>query len=134
VSVEAAQQGADESAAKPGPILIIDDDPAILETVAEILADEGYLVMRARNGAEGLAMLEQATPKLVMLDRWMPVLDGHGFWQALQERGLRVPIIAMTAAHDADRWATTVGAAGVLPKPFKLPLLLDLVAQVLGIP
>jgi DNA-binding NtrC family response regulator len=111
------------------PILVIDDDAAVLETVADILSDEGYTVVRARNGAEGLAALERTRPRLVILNRWMPVLDGEGFWQALQERGLQIPIIAMTAAHDAERWARAIGAVGVLSKPFKLPVMLDVVAQ-----
>jgi DNA-binding response OmpR family regulator len=115
-------------------ILVIDDDPAILETVAEILGDEGYHVVTARNGAEGLAATELAAPALVLLDRWMPVLDGQGFWLALQQRGLRVPIIAMTAAHDVEAWAQDLRAAGVLPKPFQLHVLLDLVAAVIGAP
>jgi DNA-binding response OmpR family regulator len=113
------------------PILVVDDDPAILETVAEILSDEGYTVVTARNGAEGLAAVERAVPALVLLDRWMPVLDGQGFWQALQKCGVVVPVIAMTAAHDGELWANELQAAGILLKPFKLPMLLSLVAQVL---
>lgn len=116
------------------PILVIDDDPAILETVSAILGDEGYHVVTARNGAEGLTAAEQAAPALVLLDRWMPVLDGQGFWLALQQRGMSVPIIAMTAAHDVEAWATDLRAVGVLPKPFKLQVLLDLVAAVIGAP
>src|SRR4051812_11374201 len=112
-------------------ILVIDDDPAILETVADILSDEGYRVVTARNGAEGLAAVERALPALVLLDRWMPVMDGQGFWNELERRALRIPIIVMTAAHDAELWARQLGAVGVLPKPFKLPTLLDLVAEVL---
>lgn len=116
------------------PILVIDDDQAILETVAEILGDEGYQVVTARNGAEGLVVAERAAPALVLLDRWMPVLDGQGFWQALEQRGVQVPIIAMTAAHDVEPWAQGLRAAAVLPKPFKLQALLDLVAAVISAP
>lgn len=124
-------EGEQRERAVGAPILVIDDDPAILETVAEILVDEGYHVVKARNGAEGLAATERALPALVLLDRWMPVLDGQGFWLALQRRGVRVPIIAMTASHEVDAWAADLRAAGVLPKPFKLQALLDLVAVVL---
>lgn len=128
-----AQQtaGDDGGAGVTGPILVIDDDAAILETVAEILSDEGYTVVTARNGVEGLAALDRVVPALVLLDRWMPLLDGKGFWQALQQRGVQVPVIAMTAAQDAEPWAQELQAAGVLPKPFKLSMLLNLVAGVL---
>ena len=110
-------------------ILIIDDDPAILETVAEILIDEGYRVRMAANGLEGLAALEQQLPALVLLDMRMPVLDGWGFVRALRERGLQVPFVVMTAAQDARRWAQEVGATAYLSKPFDLLELLAAVEQ-----
>lgn len=126
---QAEDYGASAEVARP--ILVVDDDQAILETVAEILGDEGYTVVTARNGVEGLAVVERTVPALVLLDRWMPLLDGQGFWQALQQRGVHVPVIAMTAAQDAERWAQEIQAAGMLPKPFKLPMLLSLVASIL---
>lgn len=125
-------QEAGTNGAAGGIILVIDDDLAILETVAEILGDEGYTVVTARNGVEGLTAVERAVPALILLDRWMPLLDGQSFWHELQQRGVQVPVIAMTAAQDAERWAAELQAAGILPKPFKLPLLLSLVARVLG--
>jgi CheY-like chemotaxis protein len=112
-------------------ILIIDDDPAILGTVAEILHDEGYSVRTAGNGLEGLAALEQQLPALVLLDMRMPVLDGWGFVQALRERGLRVPFVVLTAAQDARRWAQEVGATGFLAKPFDLVELLAVVERLM---
>jgi CheY-like chemotaxis protein len=110
-------------------ILVIDDDPAILTTVAEILHDEGYSVRKAGNGLEGLATLEQRLPALILLDMRMPVLDGWGFVQAMRERGLEVPLVVMTAAQDSRRWAHEVGATGVLAKPFDLMELLAVVEQ-----
>jgi two-component system, chemotaxis family, chemotaxis protein CheY len=110
-------------------ILIVDDDPAILATVAEILHDEGYSVRTAANGMEGLAALEQQLPALVLLDMRMPVLDGWGFVQAMRERGLRMPFVVLTAAQDARRWAQEVGASGFLAKPFDLLELLAVVQQ-----
>jgi urea transport system substrate-binding protein len=112
-------------------ILIIDDDPAILATVAEILHDEGYNVRAAGNGMEGLAALEQQLPALILLDMRMPVLDGWGFVRALRERGLQVPFVVLTAAQDARRWAQEVGATGFLAKPFDLAELLTIVEQLL---
>src|SRR5438105_1395553 len=110
-----------------GPILVIDDDPDILSTVADILEYEGYRVERATNGAEGLAAVERTLPKLVLLDMRMPVLDGWNFARILKERGIRLPILVMTAAQDARRWAQEIGAEGYVAKPFDL---LDLLAAV----
>ncbi|HUS15661.1 MAG TPA: response regulator [Chloroflexia bacterium] len=106
------------------PILVIDDDPAILSTTVAILEFEGYHVAQAQDGAEGLALLERMRPALVLLDMRMPVLDGWGFARSLRERGIQLPIVVMTAAQDARRWAAEIGAAGYLAKPFELPELI----------
>ena len=111
------------------PILIIDDDPAIRATVAEILVSEGYSVATAINGADGLRSLEQIDPALVLLDMRMPILDGWGFARALQARGIQVPILVMTAAQDARRWAREINAEGYVAKPFDLLDLLDAVGR-----
>ncbi|HEU5097747.1 MAG TPA: response regulator [Roseiflexaceae bacterium] len=111
------------------PILVIDDDPAIRATVADILASEGYMVATAPNGAEGLDSLEQIGPALVLLDMRMPKLDGWGFARALHSRGIKVPILVMTAAQDARRWAQEIDAQGYVAKPFDLLDLLDAVGR-----
>ena len=111
----------------PKPILVVEDDPEILSTVAAILELEGYPVERASNGAEGLRVVERIRPRLVLLDMRMPVLDGWGFVDALKQRGIKLPILVMTAAHDARKWANEINAEGYLAKPFELIDLLDAV-------
>ena len=111
------------------PILVVDDDPSILDMVAEILDFEGYAVRTATNGAEALEVVEQVPPSLVLLDMRMPVLDGWGFARALKARGVRIPIVVMTAAKDARRWAEEIGAQAYLAKPFELPDLLTVVGR-----
>ena len=110
-----------------GPILVVDDDPVIRRTVAEMLDLEEYAVTTAPDGAQALLTVERERPGLVLLDMRMPVLDGWGFARALQERNITIPIVAMTAAQDAARWAAEIGAAGYLAKPFDM---LDLLAAV----
>ena len=115
----------------PHHILIVDDDPAIRATVSEVLADEGYSVATATNGAEGLAAVQKVQPSLVLLDMRMPVLDGWGFAKALGERGITLPIVVMTAAQESRRWAQEIGTAWVLAKPFDLDELLLAVERAL---
>ncbi|MEO5951444.1 MAG: response regulator, partial [Chloroflexia bacterium] len=79
------------------------------------------------NGLEGLHAVERAHPSMVLLDMRMPILDGWGFVRALKERGIKLPIVVMTAAQDARRWANEIEAEGYLSKPFEL---LDLLAAV----
>jgi CheY-like chemotaxis protein len=113
------------------PILVVDDDPTILATVADALDLEGYPVVTATNGAEALAAIESQAeqPSLVLLDMRMPVLDGWGFMRAVRERGLTPSVVVMTAAADARRWAREIGAHGVLAKPFELDELIAAVQR-----
>jgi DNA-binding response OmpR family regulator len=109
-------------------ILVIDDDPAILMTVADILRDEGYTVRTATNGIEGLAAIDNQRPGLILLDMRMPLLDGWGVARALHDRGVMVPLIVMTAAQHMH-WGQEVGAVNTLAKPFDLMDLLTVVEQ-----
>lgn len=111
----------------PSHILIVDDDSSIRETIAEVLAEEGYVVKVATNGAEALAAIERDPPALVLLDMRMPVLDGWAVARALAERGPAPPLIVMSAARESDNWSQEIAAAAVLTKPFDLN---DLLAAV----
>ena len=113
----------------PQHILFVDDDPDILETVSAVLDFEGYPVETATNGAEALQAVERGQPSLVLLDMRMPILDGWGFARELQGRGIRLPIVVMTAARDAKAWAREIAAAGCLSKPFDLADLLTTVER-----
>ena len=114
---------------KASSILVVDDDPSIRSIVVEILAMEGYPVGSAANGAEALKIVEHKRPSLVLLDMRMPVLDGWGFAQALDQRAIKLRILVMTAAQDARRWAEEIGAEGYLSKPFDVPDLIDVVER-----
>jgi two-component system, chemotaxis family, chemotaxis protein CheY len=109
--------------AKPA-VLVVDDDPMIAATVAEILKCEGYPTATAGNGLEALKRLERDHPRLVLLDMQMPVLDGWGFARVLQDRRRELKLVVMTAAADAARCAEQIHADGYLAKPFDLEHLL----------
>jgi DNA-binding response OmpR family regulator len=96
--------------------------------VADILEFEGYTVVRAADGAAGLAAIERDHPALVLLDMRMPVLNGWDLARLMRERGLQVPVLVMTAAQNARRWAEEIGTAGYVAKPFHVDDLLAAVA------
>ena len=102
------------------PVLVVDDDPSILDIVGDILESEGYRVEKASNGAEALREVERICPAVILLDMRMPVMDGWTFAKALKERNIRIPILVMTAAQNAGRWADEIEADGYLDKPFDL--------------
>ncbi|RPH72374.1 MAG: response regulator [Myxococcaceae bacterium] len=104
-------------------VLVVDDDPDILDALAEILEVEGYDVQRARNGREALQRLEQGLPDLVLLDLMMPVMDGWEFARSLAP-GARPPIIVLSADRNVSVKAKEIGAHGWLAKPFELSELL----------
>lgn len=113
-------------------VLVVDDDVSILDTVSAILAGEGYQVMAANGGAEAVALMRNWHPTLVLLDMRMPVMDGWAVARAMHESGSRVPIVVMTAAENARRWADEIGAAGHLAKPFALDDLIECVDRFAG--
>ncbi len=116
-------------------ILVVDDDPDILEAVCDILESEGYRVARARNGIEALERIEAERPDLILLDLMMPVMDGAAFSRALRARypGAGIPVVVITADSNPDR-AGEVGADGFLAKPFDIESLLAEVSARAGLP
>jgi len=110
-------------------VLVVDDDPDILDALSEILEVEGYDVQRARNGREALQRLEQGLPDLVLLDLMMPVMDGWEFARSLAP-GARPPIIVLSADRNVSAKAKEIGALGWLAKPFELSELLEAVRSV----
>ena len=115
-----------------GAILVVDDDEAILDIVSDVLRLEGYPVETALDGEAALEAVERNRPLLVLLDMRMPRLDGWGFARALRERGIRLPILVMTAARDAAGWADEIGAQGYLAKPFDVAQLVEAVRSQAG--
>ena len=110
-------------------VLVVDDEPDIRATVAAMLEIEGYDVAEAANGADALARVEERVPDVSLLDMRMPILDGWGFARAIAAQGLHLPILVITAAQDAGRWADEIGAEGFLAKPFELMDLLEAVER-----
>src|SRR6478672_9494529 len=92
-------------------VLVVDDDPDILDALSEILEVEGYKVQRARNGREALQRIEQDMPDLVLLDLMMPVMDGWEFARSLAP-GARPPIIVLSADRNVSSKAKEIGSRG----------------------
>jgi CheY-like chemotaxis protein len=111
------------------PILVVDDDAEILAMLRDFLEGEGLVVRTAANGAEALDMLAEVDPALILLDMRMPILDGWGFAERFRERRLDCPIVVMTAAESARRWAEEIGATSYIAKPFDVNELLQTIER-----
>jgi CheY-like chemotaxis protein len=110
-------------------VLVVDDDPDILDALAEILEAEGYVIRRARNGKEALERLTPEPPNLILLDLMMPVMDGWEFSHRIREipSATGIPIIVLSADRNVGAKAKDIGAIGHLAKPFELNDLLQMV-------
>ena len=106
---------------------MVDDDPSIVAVITDILSAEGHEVVSAENGQEALAKVNGEA--LVLLDMRMPVLDGWEFARRFRASGKRSPIVVMTAAENASRWADEIGADGYLAKPFEMDALIAAVER-----
>lgn len=111
-------------------VLVIDDDPPIRGMLAVALRQHGYQVLLAGDGAEGQRAITIHRPNIVLLDLAMPDVNGWDFLQRLQETGHlgTIPIIVVSAHVRVEPQALLqMGVAAILPKPFNLTDLLDLI-------
>jgi two-component system response regulator MprA len=114
-------------------ILVIDDDEKITSLIRRSLAFEGYSVITAANGSEGLRQLLSHQPELIILDVMMPQLDGWEVIQRLRDGGVTIPVLMLTAKDEVgDRVkGLDLGADDYLVKPFALEELLARVRALL---
>jgi CheY-like chemotaxis protein len=108
------------------PVLVVEDDQALRDVIEWTLADAGYAVTAAENGAVALRVVQDTAPRAILLDMRMPVMDGWTFARVYRELpGPHAPLIVLTAARDAAEWASQIEAAGYVAKPFDLDELLQ---------
>lgn len=124
-------QGGGTVSAQPHRILIVDDDFAIRESLAELLAEEGYLSVAAANGRDALAKLDEdgPWPCLIVLDLMMPVMNGESF-RELQLRIpelARIPTIVVTADDRVASRTEPMKVEGALQKPIDIQRFIDAV-------
>jgi two-component system response regulator MprA len=113
-------------------ILVVDDEPLLRDVVADALRDEGYAVLTASDGREGVAVVESEAPDLVLMDIMMPGMDGHEAYLAMRAHpnGRTVPIVLSSAGVRPG--ALNPGVSAFLRKPFDLDNLLLLVQRLLS--
>ncbi len=109
------------------PICIVDDQPYICSTISSILKDEGYQVNVFPDAEKFWRSLDTSEPSLVMLDIWLPGIDGLQLLKQLQDRFPALPIIMMSghAGIETAVAAIKAGAYDFMEKPLHLEILLD---------
>jgi DNA-binding NtrC family response regulator len=103
-------------------ILVIDDEPILRDSLKVALGSGGYTVMTARTGEEGLELFRNEAPDLVLLDHWLPAMNGDEVLRRIKEIDEVVPVIIMTAQGSIDLAVSSMkmGAFDFVVKPFEL--------------
>ncbi|MFL7812739.1 MAG: response regulator transcription factor [Anaerolineales bacterium] len=102
-------------------ILLVDDEPSIIENLAPFLERSGFEVSTAANGAQGLEIIDQAEPDLVVSDVLMPDMDGRELLRTLRQADNWIPVILLTQVGEAFERAVALeeGADDYINKPFE---------------
>ncbi len=106
-------------------IMVVDDDPAILDSIGMLLEFEGYRVTATSNAA-GLLSMESEFPDLLLLDIWMSGMDGRDICRQLKEKisTKNIPVVLISASREIEISAKEAGADDFLSKPFEVDDLL----------
>lgn len=111
-------------------VLVIDDQPGIRRLLVEVLAEEGYNVITAANGYEGVQQVKDADPDLILMDMKMPGMDGIETLRELKRIGQADKVIMMTAYGELElvNQAQQLGAYTYITKPFDIIKLCQMVS------
>jgi DNA-binding NtrC family response regulator len=115
-------------------ILVVDDEDGVRESVREALSDEGYRVVDTADGTEVLRIINEQRPELVLLDIWMPQMDGIGLLKEIKSQKPDINVV-MVSGHGNIHTAVTAtkfGAFDFIEKPVSLDGLLSTVQRALG--
>ena len=118
-------------------VVVIDDEPAIVDVVCDVLQDEGFATVGCQHGREAFSCILQSRPDLVILDIQMPDVDGIQVFHQMrtEPKTAHTPVIFFTAnSHLVEQRLPNYHELGaeLLPKPFNVDNLLDLVSKSLS--
>ncbi|MEI6463976.1 MAG: response regulator [Verrucomicrobiota bacterium] len=114
-------------------VLVVDDDPAVVDLISRSLGKEGYRVQAAANGRDALALARKLQPQLITLDVMMPSMDGWSVLTALKaEPATRAIPVVMISIVDDKQLGFALGAADYLTKPVDRARLTEILARRVG--
>jgi DNA-binding response OmpR family regulator len=117
------------------PILVVEDDPDLLLMLATALELEGRPVITAANGMDAVHLAQLHHPSLIVLDLMLPIMSGEAFRQAqLANDAIKsIPVLVVSARHDAEAVAERMNAVACLTKPLNLETFSSLVKTLLPV-
>jgi len=120
----------------PKSILVVDDEPVVVEITKRKLEDRGYVVNTAGNGIEALAQLKVKIPDLILLDIQMPDMNGYTFIMEKVKvpEYFDIPVVVLTAYNEMEPLFKRYNVKAYLLKPLKLQDLFEKVVEIVGQP
>jgi DNA-binding response OmpR family regulator len=115
-------------------LLLVDDDADVTDVLSDFLRDQGHEVRVAVNGEDGLRLVHERPPELILLDVEMPILQGPrmAYRMFVEDAGQeRIPILFLSGIPDLQRIAACVGTKYYLTKPYSLDQLLETICTAL---
>jgi CheY-like chemotaxis protein len=115
-------------------VLVVDDEFGVAEVLQAILEDEGYRVVTAINGKQGMMRLAESAPDLVLLDFMMPIMNGAAMLAAMKSDPAlaSIPVVMMSSLGEESIAEVARDYAGFIRKPFLVKNLLELVGRLAG--
>lgn len=118
-------------------VLLVEDNDSVRELIKVLLETEGYQIIEASNGHDGLAKAETSQPDLMILDLMMPGLDGESVLTTLSQHATlkRVPVLVVSGKYDSlEMLRDRIGEDNIFPKPFEPTRMLDRIGDLIGFP
>lgn len=118
-------------------VLLVEDNDSVRELIKVLLETEGYQIIEAANGHDGLAKAETSHPDLMILDLMMPGLDGESVLKTLSQHATlkRVPVLVVSGKYDSlEMLRDRIGEDNIFPKPFEPTRMLDRIGDLIGFP
>ena len=118
-------------------VLLVEDNDSVRELIKVLLETEGYQIIEAANGHDGLAKAETSHPYLMILDLMMPGLDGESVLKTLSQHATlkRVPVLVVSGKYDSlEMLRDRIGEDNIFPKPFEPTRMLDRIGDLIGFP
>jgi DNA-binding response OmpR family regulator len=118
-------------------VLLVEDNVSVRELLRVLLETEGYEIVEATDGSDGLAQAEESKPDLMILDLMMPGLDGESVIRRLRSHSKlsKVPVLVVSGKYESlGRLKEQLGEENVFPKPFEPSRMMDRIGELIGYP
>ena len=121
----------------PRTVLLLEDNDSVRELLKVLLETEGYSIIEASDGRDGLAKAEELKPDLMILDLMMPGLDGENVLKTMRRHSQlsKVPVLVVSGKYESlDALRFQIGEENIFPKPFEPSRMLDRIGELIGYP